>query len=331
MRYVPFGSELDGVPNVAVDGRGNDATSLELSHWPGNATPPELKADTSTEIVLNCLRSPERDRHLAGLDAVSNNHYDIDGLLSIWALLHPDDAIAHADLAVAIAECGDFERWSGEQATRMTCALNGLESQPGSPLLEGLDPSADHLSRTAHLYRAALPLVSNLLDDTGAYDEYGRDEYARVESARDTFEQGEAIVQEIAGLDLAVVQLPDDLHAIAVNEHTPCTRVVRVLPGQRYEVRYRYESWVELVSRTPPPRIDLQPFADLLQTFEGNDGEWTADPVDAIVPRMRLSGPEGDVSSSSVTPTLFVRLLARFLTDNAENDELLWSPSRARR
>ena len=81
MRYVPYGPELEGVPNVAVDGRGNATTLLELSHWPGNLTPTQLKADTSTEIVLNCLRSPKRDEYLAGAEAVSNNHYDIDGLL----------------------------------------------------------------------------------------------------------------------------------------------------------------------------------------------------------------------------------------------------------
>jgi len=30
MRYVPYGPELEGTPNVIVDGRGNDATVLVL-------------------------------------------------------------------------------------------------------------------------------------------------------------------------------------------------------------------------------------------------------------------------------------------------------------
>ncbi len=61
MRYVPFGLELEGVPNVIVDGVGNNATVLALSHWPGASTPAELKADTSAEIVLNYLRSTDAD------------------------------------------------------------------------------------------------------------------------------------------------------------------------------------------------------------------------------------------------------------------------------
>ena len=311
MQYVPYGPELEGVPNVAVDGRGNAATVLELSHWPGNRTPPELKADTSTEIVLNCLRSPEREGYLAGAGAVSNNHYDIDGLLSVWALLEPDGALERAGVVIAAAECGDFDRWSGETATKAVCALRALD-MPGRS--------------DAERYRAALDLLPALLNDVGAFEEQWRDEYAAIETARELIARGGAAVQELGDLDLAVCQLPELLPAIALYERTPCTRVVLLLPDQRYEVRYRYESWVELVSRQPPPRVDLQPFADLLQTFEGNDGEWTADPVDAITPRLRLAGPAGDPSPSSVTPTLFVRLLAQFLGDNASNEELLWSP-----
>ena len=86
---------------------------------------------------------------------------------------------------------------------------------------------------------------------------------------------------------------------------------------------------MELQSRTPLPRIDLRPFADLLQTFEGNAGEWSFDDVRHSLPRLRLRGPEGGTSPSSITPGLFVRLLASYLRDNASKQELLWSPHTA--
>ena len=94
-------------------------------------------------------------------------------------------------------------------------------------------------------------------------------------------------------------------------------------------MRYRYESWVELQSRRPPPRIDLRPFAALLQTFEGNAGEWAADEAQQSLARLRLRGPEGSSSPSSITPGLFMRLLATFLRDNASNEELQWTPQSA--
>ena len=325
MRYVPFGPELEGVPNVVVDGRGNEATVLVLSHWPRNRTPPELRADSSTEIVLNYLRSPRRDEYRADAEAVSNNHYDVDGLMSVWAMLEPEAALQRAERLVAVGECGDFDRWSGERATKVTCALYGLESLP-SPVRRGLAGQRDYLDRTAYLYRETLPLVRALLDDVDRFEEYWRDEFGKVEAGRALFARGEATVQETPELDLAVFELPQPVHDIALYEQTACSRVALVIGDDRYQARYRYESWVELQSRRPPPRIDLQPFADRLQAIEGNPGEWVADDVQRTLPRLRLRGPEGGTSPSSLTPGLFVRLFASYLRENESNAALLWSP-----
>ena len=99
--------------------------------------------------------------------------------------------------------------------------------------------------------------------------------------------------------------------------------------GFPYLVRYRNESGVEYPGREFPPRIALGPFADFLQTFEGNPGYWKADDVASIVPLPRLQDEDEDVAPSSITPGLFVKLLAQFLGDNAENESLLWSPATA--
>lgn len=329
MRYVPFGPELEHTPNVIVDGRGNEATVLVLSHWPRNRTPPELKADSSTEIVINYLRSPRREAYRAGAEAVSNNHHDVDGLMSLWAMLNPEAALERPELLIAVGECGDFDRWAGEQATKITCALYGLETVPASPIRQRLGSIRDYLERTAYLYHETLPLVPDLLDKTESFEEYWRADYAKVEAGRELFARGEASVQEIEPLDLAVFELPHLVHDMALYEQTQCSRVALVIEGHRYQARYRYESWVELQSRRPPPRIDLRPFAELLQTFEGNDGDWVADDVRRTLPRLRLRGPEGGTSPSSITPGLFVRLLAQYLRDHADDPELIWTPQAA--
>jgi hypothetical protein len=329
MRYVPFGPELEAVPNVIVDGRGNDATVLVLSHWPRNMTPSELKADSSTEIAINYLRSPERETYRRGAETVSNNHYDVDGLMSMWAVLNSDAALERAGLLVATGECGDFDRWSGERATKIACALYGMESQRTSPLRKGLEGQHDYLARTAFLYDRALPLVQPLLDDTDSFEQYWRTEFERVQTDRELFACGQATLQENPEFDLAVFQLPRPVHDMALYEQTECSRVALVIDEHRYQVRYRYESWVELQSRKPPPRIDLKPFADLLQTFEGNAGEWAADDIRRTLPRLRLRGPEGGTSPSSLTPGLFLRLLTQHLRENAANQDLIWSPDRA--
>ena len=187
------------MPNVLVDGKGNDATVLALSHWAGAGTPDELKADTSTEIAVKYLRSPERETYRRGAEAVSNNHYDIDGLMGMWAVLNPEAALERADLIVAVAECGDFERWSGEEATKIACALLGLENSEDSPVRKGLPSGGDYLQQSAHLYRETLPLVSDVLDHVDGYEAFWRDEMREIEESREMFARGEATVQEVAG------------------------------------------------------------------------------------------------------------------------------------
>ena len=336
MRYVPFGPELEGVPNVIVDGVGNDATVLALSHWPGTSTPAELKADTSAEIVLNYLQAPDADAFREGVEAVSNNHFDIGGLMALWAMLNPKDALENADELVAIAACGDFERWTGEHAAKAVCALHGLERLESSPLQGGLAAISERNARTAYLYTATLPFVQTLLDDVDSLEEFWREEYDRVAAGRRVCERNDAGLKEMPEVDLAVFTLPEDVHPIAVNERTHCSRIVLLVQEFRYLVRYRYESWVEYQSRDIPPRIDLGPFADFLQTFEGNPGYWEADEVASIVPVLRLrdeadAPASGDDNApSSITSGLFVKLLAKYLGDNAENESLLWSPAKAR-
>jgi hypothetical protein len=195
MRYVPFGPELEGVPNVIVDGAGNDATVLMLSHWPGASTPAELKADTSAKIVLNYLRSPDAESLLLGAEAVSNNHFDVDGLMGLWAMLNPEAALGNADKLVAIAECGDFERWSGEHAAKAVCALHGLERLESSPLHGGLAGVSDPHARTAYLYAGTMPYVQTLLDDMDSLEEFWHDEYGRVEAGRQLVERGAAWIK----------------------------------------------------------------------------------------------------------------------------------------
>jgi hypothetical protein len=79
----------DGQPSepvLSVDGAW-DAPGLNLSHWPGNRTPPELRHDLSTGCALAFSRLPEaRQQELArGCTAIANNHYDTDGVCALFA------------------------------------------------------------------------------------------------------------------------------------------------------------------------------------------------------------------------------------------------------
>lgn len=329
MRYVPSGPELHGIPNVAVDASADAATVLELSPWPGNKTPSELKADTSTEIALNYLRSSAPDSYRRGAEAVTGCDFGIDSLMAVWALLNPQEALRRAELLVAIAECGAFDRWLDAPAAKTTCAIRGFQTLPTSPIYAALAGLSDPGERAALLYRETLAMLPQLVDAVDEFEEYWRDEFDRVIADRALMASGETSLQEFADIDLAVFQLPRTVHDMALYERTTHTRVLLVIEEASYEVRYRYDSWVELRSRNVPPRIDLRPFAELLETFEGSPGEWVADDIRQRQPRLRLREAGRERSHSSVTSGLFVRLLAAFLRDNESNADLLWSPATA--
>ena len=104
-RFVPA-ERLRGAAHVVVDGARLPGTALALSHWPDSGTPDALVADTSALIVDRYLRSGASGPELR---AVTNNHYDEDGLFGIWLLLErPPDGSPERALALAAAEAGDF-------------------------------------------------------------------------------------------------------------------------------------------------------------------------------------------------------------------------------
>ena len=88
---------------------------LELSHWRPNRTPADYRAGTSTEICFRFLDNP-----LPGdWTAAVNNHVDVDGILSVYVLVHSDDAQRHRKVIIEAAEIGDFWGWGEKSAQRL--------------------------------------------------------------------------------------------------------------------------------------------------------------------------------------------------------------------
>ena len=64
VRFHPY-HQLDGRPNVILDGSPTDGTVLTVTHWPGYPPPEVVAADTSGEMAFRLLehrRSPRRRR-----------------------------------------------------------------------------------------------------------------------------------------------------------------------------------------------------------------------------------------------------------------------------
>src|SRR5436190_9228065 len=95
MRFEYYHAGLEDVPKLSVDGIVSN--SVHFSHWKGNRTPSELRADTSTEIALNLVAAPNKQELTKGIELVTNNHFDTDGVLSVWTVLAGEHALELRD------------------------------------------------------------------------------------------------------------------------------------------------------------------------------------------------------------------------------------------
>src|SRR5262249_23166433 len=273
MRYLPY-TRIGSVPNLIVDGARTQNTILTLSHWPKSGTPSELKGDTSTAIVFNYLDSP---RSHCEADAVSNNHFDEDGLVGIFVILEPAIAERHRHLLLDVAQAGDFGIFADRQAARIAFTLSAYADPGTSPLPEHFF-ERPYSELASDLYVRLLDVLPDLLTRVDDYRALWEREDARLTVSEELIENGLVTIDERSDLDLAVVRLPEDLgvaelHPFALHNRTLCTRLL-VLQGCRVELRYRYESWVQMASRRPAPRVDLSELANELNREESTQGRW---------------------------------------------------------
>jgi hypothetical protein len=291
LRFAGY-DEIAGRPNIIVDGYGTDGTVLVLSHWPGSGTPEALKDDLSTMIALRYLDHPEIT---VAAEAVSNNHFDEDGLCGIFAVLHPEKALQRRDLLIDVASVGDFGVYRSREAFRIAAALMAFADEDRSPLGIFDQP---YPRQSAALYEELLGRLPDLLDNTDAYKELWAPDDASLDRSLSAIAGGTVTIEENRNLELAVVTIGDsftgELADAAVYTATPMNRVL-VQRGRSYELRYRYESWVEYRSRAIPPRVDLRPLAMKL-TEKESAGKWRFESIDNLQPKLRLDGaPESAI------------------------------------
>ena len=294
MRFEFYDESLAGVPKLSVDGTVENA--VHFSHWQGNETPDELRADTSTEIALNLVASPRREEFTRGIELVTNNHFDTDGVLSVWTILAGERTLELKSKLIAAAEAGDFSEFTGADAVRASIAIQGGDNPAAegvaSPLALSLAGGAELDERRA--YELVLPEVERLLARTDDYEPLWRDEWARIESALESFKAGRSRVVEDAESGLSVVTLARDLYgpsgfkptrhaapftAVAHNARGRIFLVATPLEeGWSYRVDYPYYSWAVTVVRPRVARADLGAFVERMNELEGKGrGAWKAD------------------------------------------------------
>jgi hypothetical protein len=319
MRFEFYHPGLDDIPKLSVDG--TVSNSVHFSHWEGNETPASLKADTSTEIALNLVASPQQREHTRGIELVTNNHFDTDGVLSVWTVLTGERALELREKLIPAAEAGDFSEFKNESAVRASIAIQGSDQanpddDSGSPLAGYLDGA--RVTDEARAYELVLPEVERLLTRTNDYEHLWRDAWEKIATAMESFERGASKVEEFADAKLSLVTLaPQVFSATGFNptRHAPpYTAISHYAKGQlflittalnsgwSYRIDYPYYSWAETIIR---PRIQRHEFTELLAELNKletvKDGEWKLDRGE-MTSAIKFLGTDGKLAASKLAP-----------------------------
>jgi hypothetical protein len=230
------------------------------------------------------------------VDVVTNNHFDQDGLVGVYALLHPDHAMAHRALLEDVAAAGDFGTYRDRRAARISATISvSGQLTAGDPYVMGLE----HLPR--------------MIDDLEPYRDLWVDEDDRLTSSERAIDDGRVKIVDEPDLDLAIVVMDptmqrtwgsrftgrrwSGIHPMAVHNATDMSTIA-LLHGRRYTLTHRYETWVQYQSRQRRPRVALVPLARELSSID--TARWRADAVSDLAPTLSHEG------ESSIDPDAFL-------------------------
>jgi len=291
--YRHWGDDLDPATTVCVDGLA--PCRLQLSHWPGNATPRELKHDLSTGICLNLARSENRSELLRGITTVSNTHWDTDGLCSVFATLEPGLAVVRADLLLAAALAGDMSVFTTPEGVKIDLTLTQLTKHPDSPVAS--ERFEGERERRQAQYDYALEMLPSLLANPDLHIDWVASDYWTIQRDLRALREDEAEVEVLDSLDLATIRADRAFHQTAVNTICDCDRIltlVEVDGGVLAELRLTTLSWFDLFSRPAGPRPGWGPLLEHLTSLTGGDkGSWIADPLTDPTPTLRYVDDDG--------------------------------------
>ncbi|MBN1301585.1 MAG: hypothetical protein JW995_10260 [Melioribacteraceae bacterium] len=289
---------------VSVDGAFDAA--LQISHWPGNSSPPELKADTATEMAFNLIESERRDEYLKGIEIVSNNHFDTDGLLACYVLLYPDETKHHKGLFIDIATTGDFGEFTSEEALKIEYLISTADD-PHKTILEGFFCNPDFKTLTNDIYLRMFKLLPELINDHDKYEKYWKDYYLWYKNSEASFVTQTTVFSNYGDCQLSIIESDFKLHPVSKFSHAKFDIVLSVTKnsgGHLYELEYKNYTWFDTKREKKVNRGTFEPLVDKLNHIESKkNGFWKVlgnDPASEWDYRMQFSDEKYNLIPSGI-------------------------------
>ena len=216
--------------------------------------------------------------HLQGLTALVNNHYDTDGLLSIFSIANPRIALQHREKLLNWAAAGDFFQVPNEEAfcfDELVMAFADPERSPIAAQLNGLSELERYRVVTEHMLDQVPHWLENGLKDQAPIYQNALDRLRRDTA---TLQANPAV--PLVHFDATVWTIAPDLPELpgrhAMQQSAQCDRMLLLAPdaqGTRARFWVSTLSWFELPDRKALPRPDLEALATTLNGLEGSQPE----------------------------------------------------------
>ena len=269
---------------------------------------------------MNLVAAPNRNELTRGIELVTNNHFDTDGVLSVWTVLTGERALELREQLIPAAEAGDFSEFKNEAAVRASIVIQGSD-QP-IPDSDSHSPLAFQLAGEnvddARAYELVLPEVERLLTKTDEYEPLWRSAWEKIAAALESFERGASTVTEFSETGLSLITLAPDIFSPSgfnpTRHAAPFTAISHYAKGRlflittplkdgwAYRIDYPYYSWAETVVR---PRIQRRDFSKLLaelNQLEGDQaGTWKLDNSE-MTSAVKFLGSGGTLAASRLAP-----------------------------
>ncbi|MFD2247116.1 DUF6687 family protein [Pontibacter ruber] len=289
-QFIPF-SEVKNHKAIIVDS--THPNGLILSHWRGAPTPEEVRDDTSAAMVLNALRL-----NIPGLELeyVTANHFDIDGFVGVWGLLNPELALENEELLRQMALIGDFRELDlnhplAGEALKLVCWINARERDLFYPPFGAEQLPEAEVTLCPKKFRYFLREFTRVLKDPDWEKGVWEDEVADVLLGYRDMYKPTTKLKRYPEIGLVIIETPQPVHYYALFSRTIGFDIVLACYDQnRYELEYKYTTWVDLATRPTLPRISMAPLAARLNELETSGRTWTHDSITDTGPLLRLDG-----------------------------------------
>ena len=281
MVFYFYEDAMQSVRKISVDGL--VPNSYHLSHWVGNETPAALKADTSTEIALNFISDVHYKSLFPNANILTNNHFDTDGLLSVFTLLYPDKAENIAKTLIDTAEACDFLSFSSEDGVKINILIAEICHAEKSPFRKQWKRFSG--PKESIYYKTLLQELPGIIKQKDEYSNLWRGKFDKIVASMEMFEKRAIWVQEYNDVGLTVV----------INDVKPAPQAIDYYckgdifliiedngrPNGRdkgrygYELSYRYYSWADTIRRPHISKLSTTHLAEYLNRNEkASIGKW---------------------------------------------------------